>query len=172
MSALMNVAARTLVVFALASAAYLFVFPLGPSPAGCPSAVASRALLIDDAIFGVEMPLTDGQGYVLVESDVVPLVPGTTFSWRLHLATERPRVTVREELILPRAPQIWRHTEHTRISGDRRVAITEEVTAPDAGWLANGWAITDGDPPGEYLLRVFIDGHHAETFRFVVDSPD
>lgn len=168
MSALVNVLTKTLVALGIASAAYVFVLPLGPSPATCPHAAAST-LWVDDALFGVEMPLADGQGAVLVESDRVPLVEGTTFSWRAHLSDHPPWVKLREELVLPAAPEIWRHTESTRISDDRRVAITEEVIRPEGGWVANGWAITEGDPPGEYELRVYLDDQHVKTFRFFVD---
>ena len=170
MSTLMHVLTRTLAALGIACAAYLFMLPMGPRRTMCPVYAAEAAPLVDDARFGVEMPIGGGALTALVQTERVPLIPGTTFGWRVHLGEARSFVKLREELILPAAPHLWRHTASTRISQDRRVAVTEELLTPSDGWLGNGWAITEGDPPGEYVLRVYLDDHPIDSFRFLVDA--
>lgn len=162
---------RSALVGVVAACAYMFVLLLGEAQHPCAGGAVSEPSpkVAIEAFFGVEMPV-EGQGRVLIESDRVPLVVGTTFGWVMLVSPEDERVHVREELILPEAPKTWQHTEATRISSDGRVAITEDVLVPKDGWISNGWTITEGDPPGPYQIRVYLDGRLVKSFGFLVDD--
>lgn len=135
----------------------------------CPGAAEAHPR-VDAALFGVEMPASDEGGAFFVETDRVPLVTGATFGWRLRLSDGAGQVRLREELELPRAPRTWRYPDHTRISADRRTAVTERLALPRDGWLDNAWTFTDGDPPGRYRLRVFLDDELVREFTFLADE--
>ena len=47
-------------------------------------------------------------------------------------------------------------------------AVTAGVDTPWNGELAHAWSITDGDPPGDYELRLWVDGRLHEIYRFHV----
>jgi hypothetical protein len=125
---------------------------------------------VDAALFGIEMPVGEEGDTFFVETNRVPLVAGAAFGWRLRLKDGATQVRLREELELPVAPRIWRHTDDTSISGDRRTAITERLVHPTAGWLENAWSFTAGDPPGRYRLRVYLDDELAREFTFLADE--
>jgi hypothetical protein len=143
---------------------------------GCPNASAPAAPApegrVDDAMFGMEMPAGDEGGSFFVETSRVPLVTGTEFGWRIHLSDDATSVKLREEFVLPATPTTWSHTEDTEIVSGGRVAVTERVLTPEGGWVENGWAFTDGDPEGEYLIRVFLDDELVREFRFRADDPE
>lgn len=125
---------------------------------------------VDAALFGVEMPMGDEGGAYFVETDRVPLVTGATFGWRIKLRDDAQVVRLREELELPAAPRIWRHTEDTLITSDRTTAVTERAVHPSDGWLENAWSFTDGDPAGRYRLRVYLDDELVKEFSFFADD--
>ncbi len=142
---------------------------LGGSRCACAS-VYDQHPRIDAAIFGVEMPIGDDGGSFFVETRRVPLVSGATFGWRLRLTDPTSTVRLREELVLPSAPPIWRHTEDTSITSDRKTAVTERFVRPEGGWLENAWSFTEGDPSGRYRLRVFLDDELVKEFSFFADD--
>ncbi len=101
-------------------------------------------------------------------TDRIPLVAGGTFGWRVVVPDGRP-VVWHEELILPEAPAQWSGGGFVDISDDGRIAWTAGVDAPWEGVLEHGWAITEGDPAGEYELRLWIDGRLHDRFFFRVE---
>lgn len=125
---------------------------------------------VEAALFGVEMPTNDEGQLVFVETERVPLVTGATFGWRIKLRDDSQVVQLREELELPAAPHVWRHTEDTLITSDRTTAITERSLHPRDGWIENAWSFTDGDPAGRYKLRVYLDGQLVKEFSFFADE--
>lgn len=135
----------------------------------CPGA-ADEHPRVDAALFGVEMPMGDEGGAFFVETDRVPLVTGATFGWRIKLNDDAQVVRLREELELPAAPHIWRHTEDTLITSDRTTAVTERALHPSDGWIENAWSFTEGDPAGLYRLRVYLDDELVREFRFHADD--
>ncbi len=102
------------------------------------------------------------------ETTMVDLIPGETFGWRLSVPDNRP-VMWREELVLPEAPAQWSGSNFVDIKDGGRTAVTAGVDIPYAGELAHAWSITDGDPPGDYELRLWVDGRLHEIFRFHVE---
>lgn len=102
-----------------------------------------------------------------VPTTEVDLIPGETFGWRLAVPDGQP-VMWREELVLPSAPAQWSGANFVDIRDDGRTAVTAGVDTPWNGELAHAWSITDGDPPGEYELRLWIDGRLHEIYRFNV----
>ncbi len=103
-------------------------------------------------------------------TDEVALIPGETFGWRLDVPDGRP-VMWREELVLPSAPLQWSGANFVDIKDGGRTAVTAGIDMPFMGTLAHAWSITDGDPPGEYELRLWIDGSLHEVFHFHVAPP-
>jgi hypothetical protein len=103
-----------------------------------------------------------------VAADRVPLAVGETFGWQIEVPDGRP-VVWREELVLPAPPSQWSGAHFIDISDDGRVATTAGVDVPWDGVIEHAWSITEGDPPGEYELRLWIDGRLHERFTFVVE---
>lgn len=116
-----------------------------------------------DAAFGVDTMLDDGSQYFF-ETNHIPLVPGTSFGWRLKLSVPDRPVLLREEFILPAPPAYWGVSPDTLLSDDRQVAITERIVTPENGRLESRWIVTPGDPAGAYRLRVFLDDALVSTF--------
>lgn len=163
---------RTLLVASLMAATSWAVVDnvLSGSPCACPGEERAQHPRLDAALFGVEMPAGDEGGSFFVETDRIPLVTGATFGWRVRLNDGASRVRLREELELPAAPRIWRHTDDTFITADRTTAVTDRVARPVDGWLENSWAFTDGDPEGRYTLRIYLDDELVKTFDFYADD--
>jgi hypothetical protein len=151
--------------------------------------LTARSLLALTVSLGVASALVDGEVFLRTEpsvrvssaafgswtpcgaflpADRVELVPGATFGWHVEIPDGRP-VVWREELVLPAAPAQWSGAHFIDISDDGRVATTAGVDVPWGGVIEHTWSITDGDPPGEYELRLWIDGRLHERFRFVVE---
>jgi hypothetical protein len=104
----------------------------------------------------------------LVVTDRVPLSVGQSFGWQIDIPDGQP-VVWREELILPVAPSTWSGAHFVDVSDDGRVATTAGVDEPWEGVLEHGWQITEGDPAGDYELRLWIDGRLHEQFFFRVE---
>jgi hypothetical protein len=103
-----------------------------------------------------------------VATDRVPLVAGQGFGWHLDVPDGQP-VVWHEQLILPAAPAEWSGAQFVDISDDGRVATTAGVDVPYEGGLEHGWSITEGDPAGDYELRLWVDGRLHERFFFRVE---
>lgn len=112
--------------------------------------------------FGVE----SCEGFV--ETSDVDLIAGETFSWRLLVPDGQP-VAWREELVLPSAPAQWSGAHFIEIKDGGRTAVTAGVDLPYEGLIGHGWSITDGDPPGDYELRLWVDGQLHHVFHFNVE---
>lgn len=91
----------------------------------------------------------------------------TTYGWRIKLPCRGPTL-FREVLQLPDAGD-WSFdpatARHVKLSGDRRRAITVDYSGCYDGWIQHAWTIAAGDPPGEYVLTVEVDGYAPQTFR-------
>lgn len=99
----------------------------------------------------------------------LPLRDGQTFGWRMQVQTDKPRVAVREELTLPSEPTTWGDPEpdvKRRTSPDGRTAVSEYQLEPKAGFIANSWTVTTGDPKGTWVIKVKVEGHPERVFRF------
>jgi hypothetical protein len=90
--------------------------------------------------------------------------------WRIQLKAHR-RVTWREEFILPGRPKTWGTAPRTTLAKGETVAVTEKTVLPRQGWIRNAWVITEGDPLGPYILKVWIQGTPVKTFHFALEPP-
>ena len=120
---------------------------------------------VEEAAFGVSQWL-EADGYIFSETDHIHLVPGTTFGWQLKLRDPTTSVMLREEFVLPAPPAHWGLGADTRLSDDRRTAVTEHLITPSEGWLQRDWSVTEGDPEGAYEMRVFLNDELVRTFKF------
>ena len=129
-------------------------------------ALAQPLLSITRAEFGLFRP--DGS---LVPTTTVPHAVDQAYGWRMGLNTRMATVRVREELTLPAEPATWGDPEpglKRRVSNDGRTAITELTLEVHGGQVSQAWAVAPGDPKGEYLLKVKLEGAPEQVFRFRV----
>lgn len=117
---------------------------------------------VTDTTFGVY----DCEGFVPTTS--VAYVDGETFGWRVIVPDGQP-MAWREELVLPSAPESWSGAHFVDIKDNGRTAVTAGVDIPWEGEIAHAWNITDGDPPGDYELRLWLDGALHRVFKFHVE---
>jgi hypothetical protein len=103
-----------------------------------------------------------------VETKNVPLEKGTFYGWRIHLLTDKEKVTWKELFILPGSPRVWGYKQGTEIDEQGKVATTEKTVSPKDGWIGHGWSVAIGDPPGTYVMKIYIEGFLAKTFTFEV----
>ncbi|MBM4279387.1 MAG: hypothetical protein FJ137_01045 [Deltaproteobacteria bacterium] len=118
---------------------------------------------VASAEFGVWTGCND-----FLATEHVPLAVGQSFGWHIDVPDGRP-VVWHEELVLPEAPASWSGAHFVEISDDGRVATTAGVDVPWEGSIEHAWSITEGDPAGEYELRLWIDGRLHERFFFQVE---
>ncbi len=125
-------------------------------------------LKVSSITFGLFQQQPNGS-LTFVPSREVPLRPGQYFGWRMDLSTDRPMVRWREELELPRPPEKW--GTDTSVQGDRRVGITEREEDVFNGWVVHIWKVAAGDPPGDYRLKLFLEGKPVGVLEFKVVPP-
>jgi hypothetical protein len=91
----------------------------------------------------------------------------TIYGWRIKLPCTGPTV-FRETLQLP-GPGDWSFDpavmKQTKLSTDRRRAVTEDYSGCYDGWIQHAWTIAPNDPPGEYVFTVEVEGYERQTFR-------
>jgi hypothetical protein len=119
---------------------------------------------LERAAFGV----LDDSG-CLSPSDTVPLVPGQQFGWQLPV-DDQGLHTWREVLITPTAPRQWLGADLTIVE-DGKVGITERTELATSGSLAHAWTITDGDPAGQHVLELWLDGRFVQRMAFATVLP-
>jgi hypothetical protein len=93
---------------------------------------------------------------------------GESFGWSVLVPDGQP-VAWREELVLPSAPQSWSGSNFVDIKDHGRTAVTAGVDIPFDSTLAHAWRLDAGDPPGDYELRLWIDGNLHQVFHFRVE---
>jgi len=130
-------------------------------------------LVLVSAEFGLVEKGDDGS-VQFKATDKVPLVTGQGYGWRMRFRTKRESVALREELELPVAPKTWDHSGEGgdfKVSADGRTGITEADAVLQDGAIIQAWQVADGDPTGAHVIRVYIDGKLARTFKFDVVAP-
>jgi hypothetical protein len=123
-------------------------------------------------VFGILQKDTEGKE-TFVRTDIVPLVENQTYGWIIRLKTGL-KVKWKEEFILPAPPETWGEAENDgahRISGDRKVSVTEREVLVKDGTISNFWSVAPGDPVGQYVIRVYVNGALVESFRFKCVAP-
>lgn len=149
-------------VIALSSA------PAVAQPAAPPPAAAGYVELLDGH-FGV-FNMVDGKP-VFKETDAVPNKADQQYGWLVRLKTNKPTVHLREEIRLPAPTNSWGDKAKLPaglvVASDGRSAVFERDVAPKENLILNVWAVAAGDPSGDYVIRVTIDGQ-LRQFNFTV----
>jgi hypothetical protein len=131
-------------------------------------------VVVTGAAFGV-LEIDDDGAERFVPTAELPAVDGTTFGWVLQVQTERESLRWQEHLHLPKAPADWGDAVD-----DPDVLISKdgtEVVAQGEDPVANGelqrfyWTLAPGDPAGDYVLDVAVEGRPVAQFRFRVPAP-
>jgi hypothetical protein len=119
----------------------------------------------------------NGTSYVFNDS-YVPLLPANVcYTWYLRVDAAATPLTFVERMTLPQAIQ-WGTPgsdpgDETVIEQGGRVAVTTlPVTTDDLGWFSHGWCAAEGDPTGEHLFEISVDGAELMTFPFTVVAPE
>lgn len=146
----------------LALSPFLFALASAQTPAAKPDAV--RVLSAQAGMFG---PPGTGTRH-FTPSTTFPLRDGQAFGWMMTLQTTRSKVLVREELTAPAEPLTWGDPEpdlKRKTSPDGRTVTTEIWLEPKDGVIFHSWTVTQGDPKGTWVWRVWIDGQAERSFR-------
>lgn len=109
------------------------------------------------------------------ETDTVPLITGQAYGWIIKVSPKMKSITWKEVFELPDMPETWGREEglgELQISPDRKVAVVEKKASVLDGEISHFWEVASSDPPGEYVIRVYINGDLIETFRFKVKRTD
>jgi hypothetical protein len=133
--------------------------------------------ILESAEFGIYTKNNLGEED-FVPTEEVPLIENQGYGWLIELITLRTSVMWREIFVLPTAPETWGNLDENgdelpgfrtvSISDDRRTIITERRVKPESGLIYNSWAVAAGDPSGEYVMHIYVDGLFMKTFRFTV----
>jgi hypothetical protein len=161
----MNAARPVLLSLALLAALALPGLPATGANAANPAPPSTvRVLSAQTGLFGQ----VDDPAPTFTPSATVPLRDGQVFGWRMKVDTRQPRVRVLEELTLPQEPRTWGDPEpglKRKTSPDGRTATTEVWLEPRDGYISHTWVVTQGDPPGPWVIRVQVDGQPPRVFR-------
>jgi len=108
-----------------------------------------------------------------IGTTIVPLVPGSVcYGWRIKVSSSIKLVALREEFTLPAEPIWWsgENDEFTtnRVIDKRRTSVTNEFITPDEGWVENIWCVVEGDPEGNYFMKVYFNDQFIKKFEFEV----
>jgi hypothetical protein len=144
---------------AVTTAVTLAAFPASPT--------ASSGTQIVSAEFGV-FGSAEGQP-AFRRTDRVSLAAKESYGWIIAVKTDKPTVHWREEFTLP-AKASWGTADdgRTKVARTGKTAVTERNEAPVNGVIINAWSVADGDPTGQYLIKVNVDDAPTQTFKFEV----
>ncbi|MDO9430084.1 MAG: hypothetical protein Q7T84_02160 [Phenylobacterium sp.] len=100
----------------------------------------------------------------------VSLAQRDAYGWIIQVRTDKPVIRWREEFTLPARASNWGVDGDSQITvaDDGRTSVTEREVEAGTGWIANAWAVADGDPKGRYVMRVTVDGGPSREFQFDV----
>ena len=140
----------------------------------------SAELVIEDTKFVVKLFTKPKAGTEISQdlfTTVAPLVPGQCcFGWRIKVPADTGIIKFREEFTVPSEPEYWggedNHFATNVIINDRRTSITNQFVVPDKGWIENLWCFVEGDPEGDYSMKVYLNEKFIEQFDFKVKKFD
>jgi len=122
------------------------------------------------AVFGI-IHLDEKGEKVFKPTNIVPLVVGQSYGWIISINPEREKVRWKEVFELPSSPDTWGSGEASGeyvISEDRTVSVTEKEVSVRDGHIQNLWSVAQGDPSGDYVIKVYVDDILRSTFNFKV----
>ena len=133
-------------------------------------------LQIEETKFFVQLfAPSDGSSVISqeFETTVVPLVPHRScYGWRIKVAPSITLIRFREEFTLPSAPKFWSDENNefatNKIIDERRTSVTNRFITPDKGWVEHAWCVVEGDPEGEYSMKVHFNDQFIKQFVFEV----
>jgi len=145
---------------------------LGAVVVAAPAVALGQQAVVEKSF---DVYLVDPNGVQVVQSDVVPLLPGQAcFGWRIRLDGADRLIKATETLELPEAPAVWSgegdEYSPTKIVNDRKTAVTTMFHALDEGWFGSVWCIAEGDPVGPHTIAVHVDEHLLAEFDFTVEA--
>ena len=152
----------------LARAIWMAVLAVGVLLAGCGTEGVRDRGEKEDIQFGIWQPDAEGAMRFTATADV-PNQEDQTYGWRVRVAESEEAVKWIETVTLPEAPESWDGVEddpNVSISEDGRTATTVGIAVPDGGYLGSTWAVSLGDPPGEYVMSVELSDGRQATFTF------
>ena len=138
--------------------------PSTPYSAVTYPAQINKEVRVENGIFGV---ITDEAQNTFLRSNLVPNRKGQIYGWILLVKTDKEDVLLREELVLPSRGN-WSTENELKVSADGRVGVLERRARVVDGKVSNWWSIADGDPTGEHLISISLDGVPAGQFKFVI----
>ena len=120
-----------------------------------------RVALAEGGIFEKEDEFTP--------TDKIPAEEGVFYGFRLYLRGDGRSVPMRLELELPAPPKTWGNLPESevQISKDGRTASHSKMIATEK-LIEQYWAVAEGDPEGDYTVRVFIRDQLVKTFKLTV----
>lgn len=162
-----DLVSRSLLCFGIAAAVggLLRDFaPLQDAFSPTPRAPAAASAPTETVTFGVVDDFGD-----ITPTEYVPLVPGQQFGWQLDVGDQGLH-TWREVLITPAAPREWVGNDLILVD-DGKVGITERTEVAIGGSYWHAWTITDGDPAGQHVIELWLDGRLVKRVPFVIVAP-
>ena len=141
--------------------------------AACGGAEISARNANEDIEFGIWLPDEDGAMRFKATADV-PNEEDQSYGWRVRVAESEHAVKWIETVTLPEAPESWEGVEddpNVIISDDGRTATTVGIAVPDGGYLGSTWAVSLGDPLGEYEMTVELSDGRQASFVFRLGEP-
>ena len=161
-------------------------------------ALTGPALAIEvvHAEFGLLTPRQAGasgrsQDLTLEPTRFIPHRPGTRYGWAIELRTDKRRVSVREDYLLPASARSRHDNSHANGQGDglaqpassapaladaetrtltfeRRNTVSQRQLVPRNGLIFGEWEIGPHEPPGRRHLQVIVEGELAADFEYEV----
>ena len=107
-----------------------------------------------------------------VETRSIPNTPGQSFGWVIEVGAVSDPIWWTEQLMLPEAPASWGELEsqaNVSISRDRRTITTRDESEAIDGLIYNMWKVIEGDPSGQYSIRVTLSDGRSAEFLFAVE---
>ena len=152
------------------------------------------AIEVVHAEFGLLTPRQAGasgrsQDLTLEPTRVIPRRPGTRYGWAIELRTDKRRVSVREDYLLPASARSRHDNSHANGHGDglaqpassalahaetptltfvRRKTVSQRQLVPRNGLIFGEWEIGPHEPPGRRHLQVIVEGEVAADFEYEV----
>lgn len=131
-----------------------------PAPSSANKNTPAGIVEVLSATFGHASLTSQKPCDYLLPTTTLPLMTGDNFGWCVRLKTNRKQVKWREEFKSPAPPASWgpKRANQT-ISADRMTATTENTITLDKNKaIASNWEFLPGDPKGQYLIRLHIEG--------------
>ena len=103
-------------------------------------------------------------------SELIPLVEGEVYGWRMYIRTNKGKVRVTEEVTIS-GPTTWGGSSDLKVSADGRTVTKSRVIDGASGFVSSAWKITKEDPAGPVKIKVIIENKIEQQFNFTLKKP-